>query len=211
LDAFSWALHLGATGLESDAWLTADGVVVLDHDGVTGPLWKRRALSSQPRSALPSHIPSLAELYETCGTDFQLSLDVKDPAALAGIVATAEAAGAGAHLWLCYHDWKVMAGWRSSIGPAHLVESTNLAWISEGLPARCAALRAAGINAINMNFRQWTAELVAQTHQAGLASFAWDVQSGPDLERVLDYQVDGMYSDHVGRMMSAIKARSSAT
>ena len=34
LDAFELALRLGATGLESDVWLTADGVPVLDHDGV---------------------------------------------------------------------------------------------------------------------------------------------------------------------------------
>ena len=34
LEAFALALRLGATGLESDAWLTADGEVVLDHDGV---------------------------------------------------------------------------------------------------------------------------------------------------------------------------------
>ncbi len=36
LEAFRRALELGATGLESDAWITADGEVVLDHDGVPG-------------------------------------------------------------------------------------------------------------------------------------------------------------------------------
>jgi len=34
LGAFTLALRLGANGLESDAWTTADGHVVLDHDGV---------------------------------------------------------------------------------------------------------------------------------------------------------------------------------
>ena len=34
LESFALALRLGATGLESDVWLTADGVPVLDHDGV---------------------------------------------------------------------------------------------------------------------------------------------------------------------------------
>src|SRR4051794_27300736 len=34
LEAFELALRLGANGLESDVWLTADGVPVLDHDGV---------------------------------------------------------------------------------------------------------------------------------------------------------------------------------
>ena len=32
--AFQLALRLGATGLESDVWLTAEGIPVLDHDGV---------------------------------------------------------------------------------------------------------------------------------------------------------------------------------
>ena len=38
LEAFRLALRLGATGLESDVWLTADGVAVLDHDGAVGLL-----------------------------------------------------------------------------------------------------------------------------------------------------------------------------
>ena len=33
LEAFRLGLRLGATGLESDVWLTADGIPVLDHDG----------------------------------------------------------------------------------------------------------------------------------------------------------------------------------
>ena len=36
LEAFRLALRLGASGLESDAWLTADGVVVLHHDRSIG-------------------------------------------------------------------------------------------------------------------------------------------------------------------------------
>src|SRR3954447_26169370 len=92
LEAFTLALKLGATGLESDVWLTADGEAVLDHDGVFGGL-RRRRINGVDRSALPEHIPTLAELYATCGTGFELSLDVKDAAAAERVVAVARAAG----------------------------------------------------------------------------------------------------------------------
>src|SRR5215210_4701976 len=81
LEAFRLALRLGATGLESDVWLTADGEAVLDHDGVA-------------RIALPSFVPTLEELYADCGTSYELSLDVKDAAAASAAVAVARAAGA---------------------------------------------------------------------------------------------------------------------
>src|SRR5215218_9680885 len=55
LEAFRLALRLGATGLESDAWLTADGVVVLHHDQSIGT-FRKRAIASLRREQLPSHV-----------------------------------------------------------------------------------------------------------------------------------------------------------
>ena len=46
LGAFTLALRLGATGLESDVWLTADGEAVLDHDGLAGGRLRRRRIAS---------------------------------------------------------------------------------------------------------------------------------------------------------------------
>jgi glycerophosphoryl diester phosphodiesterase len=204
--AFTRALQLGATGLESDAWLTADGVVVLDHDGVTGPLWRRRAISAQPRSALPAHIPALKELYERCGGDFELSLDVKDPAALEAIVAVAAEAGALSRLWLCHHDWRLMAAWPRVTGQAKLVESTRLSWVPEGLAARSTILRDNGIHAVNLHRSEWDSSKVAEVHDAGLSALAWDAQNEKDIEALIALGVDGIFSDHVGRLMSAIGA-----
>src|SRR3954462_12958880 len=78
LEAFLLARRLGATGLESDVWCTADGVAVLDHDGVVGSRFRRQPIGDVARAALPAHIPALADLYAECGTEFELSLDVKD-------------------------------------------------------------------------------------------------------------------------------------
>src|ERR1700733_5860983 len=102
LDAFRLALRLGASGLESDVWLTTDGVAVLDHDGVVRQGLRRRPIAELRRDQLPAHIPALADLYEACGSAFHLSLDVKDVAAAARVVAIAGDVGDGAvgRLWL---------------------------------------------------------------------------------------------------------------
>ncbi|MEO6121060.1 MAG: glycerophosphodiester phosphodiesterase, partial [Acidimicrobiales bacterium] len=52
IEAFRLALRLGATGLESDVWLTEDGVPVLDHDGLVKVGWRRRPIATVARSAL---------------------------------------------------------------------------------------------------------------------------------------------------------------
>ena len=54
LEAFTLALRLGATGLESDVWITADGEAVLDHDGIAGGRVRRRAISQVARADLPA-------------------------------------------------------------------------------------------------------------------------------------------------------------
>lgn len=209
LEAFARALELGANGLESDAWMSADGHVVLDHDGVTGPRWRRRPISAVPRAALPTHIPSLVELYETVGTGFELSLDVKDPAALPAILLAANRAAAAGRLWLCHRDPALLREWRSVAGEARLVESTAIRAIRDGFESRLNHLRLAGIDALNLRRRDWTAEGVAVVHAAGLEVLAWDAQNRAHITELLDMGVDGVYSDHVDLLVAAIRSRPS--
>ena len=47
-------------------------------------VWSNKACARRPiagvvRSSLPVHIPSLAEMLDSCGSGFDLSLDLKDP------------------------------------------------------------------------------------------------------------------------------------
>lgn len=204
LEAFGRALELGANGLESDAWLTSDGVVVLDHDGVTGPPWNHRALCTQERRELPSHIPALEELYRDFGTGFELSIDVKDPAALEPMLGVARRAGASERLWLCHNDWRVMAGWRRIAPDVRLVESSNVAWMKEGLASRSSTLAASGLDALNLHASQWDADRVREVRAAGLLALGWDAQSDDELDRLLRLGLDGVYSDHAAKMMAAI-------
>jgi glycerophosphoryl diester phosphodiesterase len=204
LEAFSRALELGASGLESDAWITADGQVVLDHDGTVGPPWRRRSIAGRPRAALPGHIPSLAELYATVGSDYELSLDVKDPAALEPILVAADGAAARARLWLCHGDPELLARWRPVAGAARLVDSTSIGRRSGGLDAWLQDLQAQGIDALNLHRREWSAARVEAVHAAGLRAFGWGAQTRREITRLLADGVDGVYSDHVDVLMAAI-------
>lgn len=209
IEAFRLALELGATGLESDVWLTADGEAVLDHDGVVRQGMRRRSISNLTVAQLPVHIPRLAELYDECGTDVPLSLDVKDAAA-AGVVAVARAAGGDAlsNLWLCSPSWEQAAGWRSLSDDIHVVDSTRLARMSEGPERRAARLANAGVDAVNLHHRDWTGGLTTLFHRFERYTFGWDVQHPHQLDSLIAMGIDGLYSNHVDRLVVALRGGS---
>lgn len=206
IEAFELALRLGATGLESDVWLTADGEAVLDHDGVVGGRLRRRPIAGTRRSELPSHVPTLEDLYAACGTEIPVSLDVKDPAAIPRVVAVARAAGgrAAERLWLCHHDWELVAGWRTEARDVRLVDSTRLHRMKQGPERRAAALAKAGIDAVNLHHTDWTGGLATLFHRFGIFAFGWDAQQPRILDELLDLGIDAVYSDHVDRMHDAM-------
>ena len=205
LEAFRLALKLGASGLESDVWLTADGVPVLDHDGVVRGGWRRRPIAELRRAELPPHIPALADLYDECGTGFHLSLDVKDTAAAAPVIAVAREAGAPLDsLWLCHPDWQVVASWRELCDEVRLVDSTRIRRIKEGPERRAAVLADVGIDAVNMHATDWTGGLTTLFHRFERYCFGWDAQHDRVLDQLLRMGVDAVYSDHVDRMTESL-------
>ncbi|MHB8670913.1 MAG: glycerophosphodiester phosphodiesterase [Acidimicrobiales bacterium] len=209
LEAFALAVRLGASGLESDVWLTADGVAVLAHDGVvrTGRAGlRRRRIEDLPRRALPSHIPSLEELYATCGTSLELSLDVKDLRAAPAAIAVARAAGTGAEgrLWLCHPDWEQVGGWRALSGQVRLVDSTRIHRMRHGAERRAAQLQAAGIDAVNLHHSDWSGGLTTLFHRFGRFALAWDAQHTRVIDGLARMGIDGVYGDHVDRLLDGL-------
>lgn len=208
VDAFRHALVLGATGLESDVWLTSDGVAVLDHDGATGPPWHRRPLAAQDRATLPSHIPSLEELYNACGTGFELSLDIKDPGSLGETVRVARSFDAVERLWICEPSLSRLKSWSPEAAGAKLVNSTHVDDMQEGFSGRVENLRALGVSALNLHGSEWNAQRVAKAHASDLLAFGWDAQDDKHIRRLVELGLDGIYSDHVDRLVHAIATQS---
>jgi glycerophosphoryl diester phosphodiesterase len=208
LEAFVLGLRLGATGLESDVWLTSDGVPVLDHDGVVRVGRRRRSLNQLRRAELPERIPSLDDLLARCGTDYHLSLDLKDVRAPEAVIATIRRTAPDMlrRLWLCDPDVDVLTRLRQVDGDVRLVNSTRLTRLREGPERRAATLSALNIDAINMHHTDWTGGLTALFHRFERACFGWDMQFEHVLRPALRMGLDGVFSDHVDRMVDAFVA-----
>lgn len=207
LEAFSLALKLGVNGLESDVWVTSDGVAVLDHDGVAARrLGRKVPISSVRRAQLPAHVPELAELLDRCGTAYHLSLDLKDPRSGQVVIDVVREAAPDMlpRLWLCHPQWETLLPLRGQ--EAKLVDSTRLEKIKEGPERRAARLADEGIDGVNLYHTDWNGGLVTLFHRFRRTAFSWGVQEPHLLQRMFWMGMDGVYSDYPDRMMDAYRA-----
>jgi glycerophosphoryl diester phosphodiesterase len=205
LEAFALALRQGATGLESDAWLAADGVPVLAHHRTIRPARRRIDVTRTTAADLARWgVPTLAELYRACGTGFELSLDLERPEVALPAIRAAEAVGAVARLWACHDDLKLLGELREANAVVRLVCSTRPRRIPEGVNSRIDRLAKLHMDALNMHWRDWSADRVQRCHAAGIAAFGWDAQEPLVMARLVGFGIDGIYSDFPDRLMAAI-------
>jgi glycerophosphoryl diester phosphodiesterase len=206
IPAFRRALEHGASGLESDARLSADGEVVLVHDAVArrGAFRRRRVDQSSAAELADLGVPRLADLYTELGSGYELSLDLYDPPARIPVLEVAGAAGALERLWVCAAGLDTLTELAGLGTGAHLVHSTRRRAITGSVERHAARLAEHGIAACNMHYTEWTAGLVALYHRFGVRAFAWDAQEVRHLRGVLSMAVDGVYSDHVDRMVATV-------
>ena len=211
LEAFALAREMGATGIETDAWITADGEIVLNHDEAVGglPTLSTRRILGRPiarlsRSRLPAHIPTLGEYYRHCGTDVPLSVDVKDAAAFAGLIAVARDHSAADRLWVCHHDTGVLKSWRAAAPEVKLVHSTRLDRLPRGPERHAADLAEAGIDAVNFHREDWNGGLTTLYHRFDRFALGWDAQQVRHIAELIDAGIDAVYSDHVDRMTETL-------
>jgi glycerophosphoryl diester phosphodiesterase len=205
LSAFRRALEVGATGLESDARLAADGQVVLVHGPTVRTGLRRAKIRELPAARLAElGVPRLADLYAELGTDFELSLDLKEPDLADPILAVARAAGAVDRLWLCARKLPDLAGARRADPDVRLVHSMGRRAYGDALERHASTLAKAGIAALNLREAEWSLGLVTLAHRFDLLAFAWDAQEYRRIRALLGMGVDGIYSDHVERLVAAV-------
>jgi glycerophosphoryl diester phosphodiesterase len=202
IPAFARALQLGATGLETDIGLTADGVPVLTHPGIS--LRRGERTGKLTEGQLPATMASLRELYEQCGTEFDLSIDMAQPRSVEAVVRVAEEFGAFDRLWLTYWRLPTLIAWRRQWPAVHLVYPS--------IPLRFRAatqladrLAAADVDVLNVHHRFCRPRLITYAHCLNIRVFAWGIRSARPLQRVVQLGVDGVYCDNVNTMLDVLR------
>lgn len=205
--AFQLAIRLGATGLESDVWITKDGIAVLDHDGQVGTRFRRRDISTLERDQLPPHIPTLRDLFDLADDhSLAVSLDIKHPDAWP--VVSAELLSRPhrlANTYLCCEDFNSLEQIAVRHHELRIVDSSRLSSMKDGPERRLARLAELGVVGLNMHHSDWNGGLVALAHRFDRLAFAWDAQYEHSLSTLLRMGIDGVYSDWVDRMVDTAR------
>jgi glycerophosphoryl diester phosphodiesterase len=211
LPAFRRALELGATGLETDVWLSADGEVVCTHDPTLRVGLRRHRIASTPAATLATlGVPRVADVYAELGTAYELSVDVKEHAAAQGLVEVARRYDARERLWVCSPDLIELGALRDDRA-VKLVHSTSKRSIDVPLERHAHELAELGIDAINLHHTEWTAGIVSLFHRFGLRCFAWDTQETRNIRAVLKMDIDAVYCDRPERMVAVVSEWSLGT
>jgi glycerophosphoryl diester phosphodiesterase len=209
IPAFRRALEVGASGIETDVWLSGDGEVVCAHDPVVSRGLRRRKIASTSAADLAEYgIPRMVDVYRELGTDFECSVDVKSPDAAIGLVEVARSFGASERLWVCSPDIALLSGlrdqWPRGESSVKLVHSERRNSIGTPLERHAFDLASAGLDAMNMHHTEWTAGLVSLFHRFEVKAFAWDAQEVRHLRAVLAMGIDAVYCDRPERMVATV-------
>lgn len=204
--AFSEALRIGATGLETDVWITLDGVVVIDHDGFVRKGLRRRPISGIVAADLPAQLPTFVDLLELTPTIVDVSVDVKDIDAFGAMIALVERVGRNAgSIWICHPDSTQLSTWKSLKTDFSYVHSTKLRVIEEFPEKHARLLRDEGIRVCNMHWRDWSGGLVAMYHRFEVACFAWGLTHESEIREMVRIGIDGLYADDISLLVNVAR------
>ncbi len=84
------------------------------------------------------------------------------------------------------------------------IETVYLTEARDSIPAK---VHAAGAKIWSPDFTALEPSSVAQAHRLGLRVVAWTVNEPADIERMIEWQLDGVISDYPDRVLQALKRR----
>ena len=81
------------------------------------------------------------------------------------------------------------------------MHSTRLGALGGKPEPHAARLRELGIDAVNLHHSEWSGGMVALYHRFRRVAFGWDAQHERVIRSLLGTGIDGVFSDHVDRLV----------
>ena len=158
------------------------------------------------RADLPDHLLTAGQFFALFRDCQDFSIDIKDPAAGALLVADALNEDIDlSRVWLCSPSVDVLQGLRSLHSGVRLVHSTRVSRLQQSTEMLCALLAREGIDALNLHHSDWSGGLVTLAHRFGVHAFAWDIQQQETMVNILRMGMDAVYSDHADMMATTVQ------
>ena len=221
LASFARALELGVMMIECDLQLTADGHVVIFHDwtlerttngsgvvcelplaairGLDAGSWRDARFAGEP-------VPTLEETLDHVLPRAMLNLELKsrgsraDARALASAaVAAVRARSAFGQVIFSSFDGVCLEELRAVSSEARI----GVLWDAPPFAAAFESATRLGAVALHPRAATVTPELVREAHARGLAVYVWTVNPVDEMVRLVRSGVDGVISDHPGRLGEA--------
>jgi glycerophosphoryl diester phosphodiesterase len=236
--SFDHGLSLGADGLELDVHLSRDGAVVVHHDatldrttGARGLLVERTAEElarvdagywfeadhgEYPFRGQGIGIPTLPDvLARYPAASFIIELKVNQPELARRVVDEVRRAGAVERVALGSFGWRVLHAARAlepRIPTGAAREEVRWAlyrsWVH--WPLGVPRYREFQVPEQTATTRIITPRFIKHAHRAGLPVKVWTVNEPADMQRLLDWDVDGLISDRPDLAVAAVKSRHSS-
>lgn len=212
LPAFRLAIEIGADGIEMDTFLTADGALLITHEGtitVGGRNVSILALSQEEIQALPSgtNFPTFPEvLAEFQPRGVPISIDVRDIATVRALIMLVQEQDAFELVEMCVDVPCYVHKVREISESATIVFSPNVGWSNEETPALLQKylpkFAASRVKAVNLHWKFYVThpELVALIHTCDqMLAYAWDVHTHRAMEATTLAGLDAVYTNYPDR------------
>lgn len=219
LAAFAAAVDLGYRYVETDAHVTADGVLVAFHDDVLDRVTDRAgAIGELPwaevraaRVADGDAVPLLEDLLTTW-PDLRVNIDPKHDAAVDPLIELIRRTGSVDRVCIGSFSDKRLARVRDALGPGVCTSMgpravARLAAAARGVPGGRFAAGCAQVPLRQGRVPLVTERFVAAAHKRDVQVHVWTIDEADEMERLLDMGVDGIMTDRPDVLRDVLGAR----
>jgi glycerophosphoryl diester phosphodiesterase len=223
MHAFEHAVGLGYRYLETDLHATSDGVVIAFHDDRLDRVTDARGMIGQLPAAEIARarihgldpIPRLSELLSGF-PQARFNIDAKSPAAVRLLAETIVEHEAYDRVCVSsfgvrrVHELRRRLGRRvaSCVSAAGVAANRFLPWLTRVLQSPAPVLQIPARHRFRgRTVTLVTPRLIADVHRAGKQVHVWTVDDRPEIERLIDLGVDGIFTDRIDTLKDVLVER----